>query len=59
MANYKIMTIEHISNEEMGLPVGSKAPIIKTVDVFENNFDLSTITKKYRGIVLDFSRGAW
>lgn len=59
IGNNKIMTIEHTSNEEKGLPVGSKAPKIKTVDVFENDFDLTALTQKYRGIVLDFSRGAW
>lgn len=53
------MNEEHILNPNMGINVGMKAPIIKKIDVFENLFNLTEALDKYRGIVIDFSRGAW
>lgn len=53
------MTTPDTSNIEKGLPIGTEAPIIDTFDVFENKIILTELYKNYRGIFLDFSRGAW
>ena len=53
------MTEEHGSNPEKGLSVGTIAPLIDTNDVFENIIRSKDLFQEYRGIVLDFSRGAW
>jgi len=53
------MTEEHISNPEKGLPLGSKAPMIEKNDVLENPVNFLNQIQNSRGILLDFSRGAW
>ena len=53
------MTEEHISNPIYGLPLGVKAPIINTTDIFDNNINLIEILQNHDGVVLDFFRGAW
>ncbi|MHA1913136.1 MAG: hypothetical protein ACW986_01855 [Promethearchaeota archaeon] len=53
------MTEEHGSNPEKGLHEGTKAPLLDTNDVFENKINSEDLYREYRGIVLDFSRGAW
>ena len=53
------MTEEHISNPEKGLPLGSKAPMIEKNDVFENPVNFLNLIQNSRGVLLDFSRGAW
>jgi len=53
------MTEEHISNPEKGLLLGSEAPMINKNDVFENAVDFINLIQNNRGILLDFSRGAW
>lgn len=53
------MTEEHISNPDKGLPLGTKAPLIKKNDIFEKLVDLESLVKEHRGVILDFSRGAW
>lgn len=53
------MTEEHISNPEKGLPIGKKAPLIEKNDVFENPVNFSNLIQNSRGIIIDFSRGAW
>ena len=53
------MLTEHSSNNEKGLPVGTKAPLINTIDVFEKKISFTELYKEHRGVFLDFSRGAW
>jgi len=53
------MTEEHTSNSEIGLSLGTKAPIIDTNDIFENKINLTTLLQNYQGVLLDFFRGAW
>jgi hypothetical protein len=54
-----IMTGEQNLNPEKGLPEGINAPLINTKDVFGHRINSEELYKEYRGIVLDFSRGAW
>ena len=46
-------------SEEFGLSLGENAPLFDTVDVFENQIKLKELLKRNRGILIDFSRGAW
>lgn len=45
--------------ENIGLTIGSKAPIIDTKDVFDNEINLNTLLEKNRGVMIDFWRGSW
>jgi hypothetical protein len=46
--------------EERGLTIGTKAPLIATKDIFDNEINLSNLLKEeYRGVLIDFFRGAW
>ncbi|MFX0018730.1 MAG: hypothetical protein ACFFBT_00675 [Promethearchaeota archaeon] len=42
-----------------GLPVGSKAPLFDTTDIYENNVNLDKLLKLYNGVLIDFFRGNW
>jgi peroxiredoxin len=54
------MTDENISNPKIGLLVGTKAPLFETKDINDNEINLSNLLKgDYRGILIDFFRGAW
>jgi hypothetical protein len=53
------MNGEQSSNPEKGLSEGTKAPVIDTNDVFEKKINSKDLYREYRGIILDFSRGAW
>ncbi len=53
------MTEEHISNPKFGLPLGTKAPLIDTKDVFEQNINMTEILQNHSGVLIDFFRGAW
>lgn len=53
------MTEEHISNPKFGLPLGTKAPLINSNDVFEQSINLEDILRDHHGMILDFFRGAW
>jgi hypothetical protein len=53
------MTEEDFSDSKKGLTVGTKAPIIDTIDIYGNQINLTKILKSYRGVVIDFFRGAW
>ncbi len=53
------MSEEHISIPELGLPIGTIAPVINTKDVFENTVNLTELLRDNRGIIVDFFRGAW
>ena len=45
--------------EEFGLSLGVKAPSIETIDIFENTVNSEEILNENRGLLIDFSRGAW
>jgi hypothetical protein len=47
------------SNSEERLPVDTDAPIIETVDVFEDEVNLLEILNENRGVIIDFHRAAW
>ncbi len=48
-----------VSHSEKGLQIGSKAPMIDTVDIYGNSINLTSILSKNRGLLIDFFRGAW
>ncbi|MHA2281927.1 MAG: hypothetical protein ACXAC5_13885 [Promethearchaeota archaeon] len=47
------------SNSEERLPIDTDVPVIKTIDVFENQVNLTEILKENRGVIIDFHRAAW
>ena len=47
------------SNSEERLPLDTDAPLIDTVDVFNNKINLTEILKENNGIIIDFHRAAW
>ena len=51
------MTELHISTPNMGLPIGSKAPVIETQDIDGNDANLTSLLDKYQGVLIDFFRG--
>lgn len=53
------MTELHISTPHMGLPLGSKAPMIETEDIDGNDVNLTSLLNKYQGVLIDFFRGGW
>jgi hypothetical protein len=53
------MTELHISTPNMGLPLGSKAPIINTEDIDGNTIDLIRLLEKHKAVLIDFFRGGW
>jgi peroxiredoxin len=48
-----------VSNSEKGLKTGSKAPMIDTVDIDGKKINLADFLQEYRGLLIDFFRGAW
>ncbi len=46
-------------NSDERLPLDTNAPMIDTVDVFNNEINLTEILKENRGVIIDFHRGAW
>lgn len=48
-----------VSNSEKGLKTGTKAPMIDTVDIYGEKINLTDILQEFRGLVIDFFRGAW
>ncbi len=48
-----------VSHSEKGLHIGSKAPMIDTVDVLGKKINLTNILQENRGLLIDFFRGAW
>ncbi len=47
------------SDSEKGLLVGSQAPMIDTVDIYGKIINLTDVLRNYRGLLIDFFRGAW
>ncbi len=58
---YSLMMTEtqHISTPNKGLTIGSKAPIIETKDVFDNDIKLADLLEKHNGVMIEFWRGTW
>ncbi len=42
-----------------GLNIHTKAPILNTVDIYNNPINLRILLKQYNGVLLDFFRGNW
>jgi len=42
-----------------GLIVGTKAPLINTLDIYGNEVNLSKLLETYNGVMIDFFRGNW
>ena len=51
------------NNEEpprpKGLQINAKAPLIDTVDIYDNPVKFSELLKIFNGILIDFFRGNW
>jgi len=52
------------SNEEepprpKGLQLNSNAPMIDTVDIYDNPINLNDLLRTYNGVLIDFFRGNW
>ncbi|MFW9825047.1 MAG: hypothetical protein ACFFE4_19050 [Candidatus Thorarchaeota archaeon] len=47
------------SNSEERLPLDADAPLIETVDIFNNNISLKEILQTNDGVIIDFHRAAW
>jgi hypothetical protein len=56
---YEIMTEENVTKSNKGLSIGSNAPIIDTKDIYNNEIALNILFKRFKGILIDFFRGAW
>jgi len=54
-----MMTETHISTPNKGLTIGTKAPIIKTKDIYDNDINLDNLLEKNRGVMIEFWRGNW
>jgi len=48
-----------ISNSEKGLKTGIMAPMIDTFDIHGEKINLTDVLQEYRGLLIDFFRGAW
>jgi len=53
------MTELHISTPNIGLPIGSKAPMIEIQDLDGNDINLTNLLDKFHGVLIDFFRGGW
>jgi len=42
-----------------GISTEIKAPQIDTVDIYDNQVNLSILLKEYNGVLIDFFRGNW
>lgn len=42
-----------------GLPIGTKAPELNTVDIYGNRISLTEFLEDYDGVMIDFFRGNW
>ena len=42
-----------------GLPIGSIAPSFDINDIEGNKINLSSLLKKFNGVLIDFFRGNW
>jgi len=55
--------ITDINNEEpprsVGIQINTKAPMINTIDIYENPINLNDLLQTYNGVLIDFFRGNW
>jgi len=53
----------NMDNEEpprpKGIDVNIKAPLINTVDIYDNAINLHELLNDFNGILIDFFRGNW
>ena len=42
-----------------GIETDIKAPQIDTVDIYDNQINLSKLLNEYNGVLIDFFRGNW
>ncbi|MHA2280835.1 MAG: hypothetical protein ACXAC5_08285 [Promethearchaeota archaeon] len=42
-----------------GIDTNRKAPQIDTVDIYDNQVNLSKLLNDYNGVLIDFFRGNW
>lgn len=52
-----------INNKEpprpKGIQINTIAPMINTVDIYENPINLKDLLQIYNGVLIDFFRGNW
>ncbi len=53
------MTDLHISTQNKGVQIGTKAPMIDTDDIDGDKVNLTKLLRKHNGVLLDFFRGSW
>ena len=53
------MSDKETPKSEERLPLEADAPLIETIDVFNNEINLTEILKEKNGVIIDFHRGAW
>ncbi len=58
-----VCLITVINNKEpprpKGIQIKTKAPMINTVDIYENPMNLNDLLQTYDGVLIDFFRGNW
>jgi len=55
-----IMDINNIEPPRpAGIQINSKAPMINTVDIYENPININDLLQIYDGVLIDFFRGNW
>ena len=42
-----------------GIPINTNAPMIDTIDIYENPINLNDLLQSYNGVLIDFFRGNW
>ena len=42
-----------------GLSLHTKAPQIRTIDIYNNLVDLDELLRNHNGVLIDFFRGTW
>jgi len=53
------MTDLHISTQNKGLQLDTKAPMIDTEDIDGDKVNLISLLEQHTGVLLDFFRGSW
>ncbi|KKN15146.1 hypothetical protein LCGC14_0988910 [marine sediment metagenome] len=59
MGSFMIETREEEPPRPKGLQIYSNAPMIDTVDIYDNPINLSDLLGTYKGVLIDFFRGNW
>jgi hypothetical protein len=50
---------EEETSRPKGLDLNTKAPLINTIDIYENPINLNNLLMAYNGVMIDFFRGNW